>query len=124
MLFLSLPVIFYYTYQNVFNKPLQDDEFLMSELPGEIEKITEFVPGVESEGKIESVAESFVSYTDIQLVSRQIDWSMVTSCIASETQCICYSQSAEKLVVPPISCRLAVENGWPGRRKENQGISL
>mgnify|MGYP000330194232 CR=1 FL=1 len=57
-------------------------------------------------------------FTDIQLVSRSIDWSLVNSCVASETQCICYGHAVERFVVPDASCRAAVMYGWPGKKRE------
>jgi zona occludens toxin len=59
-------------------------------------------------------------FQDIQLVSRSIDWSMVSSCVANETTCVCYGLSAERLVVPASSCELAVRHGWPSEsRRQN-----
>lgn len=51
----------------------------------------------------------------LALVSDQIDWSKVGACIATEKKCICYGKSAERLVVPPETCRKAVSSGWPGQ---------
>jgi len=66
------------------------------------------------------------SYLDIQLVSRQIDWSIVSSCLSNETSCICYGISAERLVVPKQSCELAVKHGWaqPRRHAPQQSQQL
>lgn len=49
------------------------------------------------------------------LVSDQIDWTRVSACIASTKKCICYGKSSERLVIPPETCRKAVEAGWPGQ---------
>ncbi|GJL76467.1 hypothetical protein [Nitrosomonas sp.] len=35
---------------------------------------------------------------------------LVSSCVANESQCVCYGNMAEKLVVPDTSCRLATNN--------------
>ncbi len=51
----------------------------------------------------------------LSLVSDQIDWSKVGACIATEKKCICYGKSAERLIVPPETCRKAVSSGWPGQ---------
>ena len=51
----------------------------------------------------------------LALVSDQIDWSKVGACVSTEKKCICYGKSAERLVVPPETCRKAVSSGWPGQ---------
>lgn len=51
----------------------------------------------------------------LALVSDQIDWSKVGACVATQAKCICYGKSAERLVVPPETCRKAVSSGWPGQ---------
>jgi hypothetical protein len=70
LLFLSLPVIFYYTYQSVFadrsTKQVEDEKILSD---------------------------------------------------------VCYRLSAERLVVPSSSCKLAVRHGWPSESKR-QNLSL
>jgi zona occludens toxin len=117
LLFLLLPVLFYYTYQSVFNKEVEEnsESLLLSEEIVETEKVDLFVKEQEPI-EVLQVANTFL---DIQLVSRNIDWSKVSSCIASDSQCICYGQSAERLVVPSSSCELAVKHGWPGRKDSN-----
>lgn len=49
------------------------------------------------------------------LVSDHIDWSQVAACVSNSTKCVCYGPSAEKLVIPPETCRKAVTSGWPGQ---------
>lgn len=51
----------------------------------------------------------------LALVSDQIDWSKVSACVSTASKCVCYGPSAEKLVIPPETCRKAVTSGWPGR---------
>jgi hypothetical protein len=60
---------------------------------------------------VNDVDQAYESTIDIQLLTRQIDWSLVSSCVANETQCVCYGYMAEKLVIPDNSCRLAAANG-------------
>lgn len=47
------------------------------------------------------------------VVSDQIDWSKVSSCVSNKNNCVCYGKSAERLVIPPETCRNAVKHGWP-----------
>lgn len=51
----------------------------------------------------------------LALVSADIDWSKVGACVSTEKKCICYGKMAEKLVIPPETCRKAVTSGWPGQ---------
>lgn len=51
----------------------------------------------------------------LALVSDQVDWSKVAACLSDERRCICYGRSAERLVIPPETCRKAVTSGWPGQ---------
>lgn len=51
----------------------------------------------------------------LALVSDHVDWSKVSACVSSASKCVCYGPSAEKLVIPPETCRKAVSSGWPGR---------
>ncbi|BBL35719.1 hypothetical protein Nstercoris_01994 [Nitrosomonas stercoris] len=58
-----------------------------------------------------------VSYA---VVTSTIDWSKISSCISNVNKCVCYGLSAEKLVIPPETCRKAVSSGWPGRKGRNE----
>ena len=50
---------------------------------------------------------------DVQLLTPDIDWSIVSACLASpKLGCVCYGQSGQRLVVPKESCELAVTSGW------------
>ncbi|SFM30409.1 zonular occludens toxin domain-containing protein [Nitrosomonas communis] len=50
------------------------------------------------------------------IVSDQVDWSKVMSCVSSESKCICYGYSVEKLAIPNETCRSAVKHGWPRKQ--------
>ncbi len=47
------------------------------------------------------------------VVSDQVDWSKVIGCISNKTKCVCYGHSAETLVIPVETCRIAVKHGYP-----------
>lgn len=116
---MSLPVIFYYTYQSVFadrSTEQVEDEMFLSEQEFQSDLIP--VAPVEADEVQETVLSEPV-FQDIQLVSRSIDWTMVSSCVANETTCVCYGLSAERLVVPLASCELAVKHGWPNRKRRS-----
>lgn len=51
----------------------------------------------------------------LPLVSDRVDWEKVSACLATKEKCICYGHNAERLVIPPDTCRLAVKHGWPGK---------
>ena len=111
LLFLMLPVIFYYTYNSVFAKHYQEVAVESSIQDEETVSLVSTEP--EFIEVVNDAEQVYVSTIDIQLLTRQIDWSLVSSCVANETQCVCYGSMAEKLVVPDTSCRLATNNGWP-----------
>jgi zona occludens toxin len=111
LLFLMLPVIFYYTYNSVFAKHYQEDAIETSTQDVETVSLVSAEP--EFIEVVNDAEQSYESTIDIQLLTRQIDWSLVSSCVANDTQCVCYGYMAEKLVVPDTSCRLAANNGWP-----------
>lgn len=50
----------------------------------------------------------------VNLVSQSIDWSQISACLENSVSCVCYGKSAERLVVPLDSCKLAVKHGWLG----------
>lgn len=59
-----------------------------------------------------STAEAKQPLFNTQLLTTSINWNQVTACLKSEKSCVCYGQSAEKLIVPKESCELAVSSGW------------
>jgi len=102
---------FYHTYNSVFAKHYQEVAVEDSTQDEETVSFASAEPEfIEVVNDAEQVYESTI---DIQLLTRQIDWSLVASCVANETRCVCYGPMAEKLVVPDTSCRLATNNGWP-----------
>ena len=56
------------------------------------------------------------------LVSDQVDWTKVMSCVSSAKQCICYGHSAERLVIHNDTCRLASKHGFPRTQKLSGSI--
>ncbi|UJP05632.1 MAG: hypothetical protein LZF61_01245 [Nitrosomonas sp.] len=46
------------------------------------------------------------------MVSDQVDWSQVAGCVASQTNCVCYGHSAQRLNIVPETCTAAIEFGW------------
>ena len=112
-----------YTYQSVFadrSTEQVEDEMILSDQAFQPDLIP--VAAFVADEAQETISSEPV-FQDIQLVSRSIDWSMVSSCVANETTCVCYGLSAERLVVPSSSCELAVRHGWPSDSKR-QNLSL
>ncbi len=117
ILFLLVPVLGYSAYQGVFAKHLTTDEEaeLIQEDSDDNQILSEItIDGVQEQKLVKETN----TFTDIQLVSRSIDWTLVNSCVSSETQCICYGHAVERLVVPDASCRAAVVYGWPVKSRE------
>lgn len=120
LIFIALPFVIYSVYSNVFAKNIQDNEEVetYTENFNEDGDLLETIIGEENIQQLEQPIIEIQSFTDIQLVSRSINWSLVNSCISSETKCICYGHAIERLVVPDASCRAAVMYGWPGKMRE------
>ncbi len=54
---------------------------------------------------------------DVQLLTHDIDWSLVSACLASpKLGCVCYGKSGQRLVIPKESCELAVTSGWDRKK--------
>lgn len=109
LIFLALPFAAYNTYSNIFNK--EKPEVIQSETEQPIE-LSQSNPApmslpIPAPEPMPAIPQSYT------LVSNLIDWSRVASCIANQKTCICYGRSAERLVIPPETCRKAVEAGWP-----------
>lgn len=82
----------------------------------EVQQPHQHVPSISVNSVTSSVTTTTVARpVSLALVSDQIDWSKVAACLATEKKCICYGKSAERLVVPPETCRKAVSSGWPGQ---------
>jgi zona occludens toxin len=58
------------------------------------------------------------SFLVVSPLSNLIDWTKVSSCVASASNCICYGLSGNKLIVPDSSCRIAVRTGWETLKPE------
>lgn len=41
-----------------------------------------------------------------------LDWLKFSSCIASDSKCVCYGKSSERLSISSDTCRNAVKRGW------------
>lgn len=100
-----------YAVQRVMNKidvPIEinpDEEILTS-----IEQDFSNIPLAVSEPQ--PVQEPVKQYFNTQLLSDDIDWSNVSACLANSGSCVCYGQSAQRLIIPKETCELAVLNGW------------
>ena len=118
LIFLSLPVLIYFAYSSVFAKNIEGNED--SQIVVETSEDNHFLSETTIEEVLLEQPEEIETqtFTDIQLVSRSIDWTLVNSCVANDTKCICYGHATERLVVPDASCRAAVMYGWPGRTRE------
>ncbi len=54
---------------------------------------------------------------DVQLLTHDIGWSLVSACLASpKLGCVCYGKSGQRLVIPKESCELAVTSGWDRKK--------
>jgi zona occludens toxin len=55
----------------------------------------------------------------ISPLSNLVNWSKVSTCVASASTCTCYGLSANKLIVPDSSCRIAVRTGWESPKSDS-----
>ncbi len=101
LLFLILPFLGYKAYSSVMSKVTP--EIASSET---IETPNEFIlPSVPTSIRAE---EQITAPSITYLVSDQIDWNKVSSCVSSKEKCFCYGPNAEKISVPNETCRIAV----------------
>ncbi len=111
LLFLIMPFLVYKAYSSVMDKvekpieqvesqssPLTESAFQLTDTPLINQQIEEIKP------------------VTLTIVSNQVDWEKVYSCVATETKCVCYGSSVERLSIPDETCRSAVANGWPSTR--------
>jgi len=64
----------------------------------------------------EKIQQPIKQYFNTQLLSEDIDWSNVSACLANSGSCVCYGQSAQRLIIPKETYELAVLNGWTRKR--------
>lgn len=120
LLLLLLPIMAYRTYSGVFNK--EKTEATLEQIAQE--KPLPQGPSLPSPVSYPVVPAVPVPVFGIPVVSNQVDWTKVSACLSSKTQCICYGTSSERLVIPPDTCRLAVKHGWPGKSSATVATNL
>ncbi|PTQ79709.1 zonular occludens toxin domain-containing protein [Nitrosomonas ureae] len=104
-----------YAVQRVMNKlDIQSEEIAQEEFTAENEIDFSTVPlAVPENGMVpENIQQPIKQYFNTQLLSEDIDWSNVSACLANSGSCVCYGQSAQRLIIPKETCELAVMNGW------------
>ena len=106
-----LTIVFaYFGVQRVVAKTNPDTEIILSD-----ETVKE-QPVIASPQPVKPV-ELQRNLFDVQLLTHDIDWSIVSACLASpKLGCVCYGQSGQRLVVPKESCELAVTSGWDRKK--------
>jgi len=112
LLFLIVPFIGWKAYSSVMNKtnPVEIEQ------PLAINNDSFSVPTYETaQNSLETPIPEHKPLTE-PIVSNQVDWDKVGSCIASDSKCICFGLSNEHLSIPPETCRTAVVYGWPSNR--------
>ncbi|MDV6345555.1 zonular occludens toxin domain-containing protein [Nitrosomonas sp. Is37] len=112
------PLLVYFSFDRIMSRLDPQEPTTTIEAKAEIEK-PQVIP-VNQPGKPAPVLLP-VAPTTPTLVSDQVDWSRVLTCISSKTQCICYGHSTERLVIPVETCRLAAKHGFP--RKSQPAIA-
>lgn len=108
------PLMFYLSVVRVLDKMEQtepQEETQLAEKPKEENEQPKPTPINHPNNHESPIAPVRVAHT---VVSDQIDWNKVSSCLSNKTSCVCYGKSAERLVIPPETCRIAVKHGWPG----------
>lgn len=52
-------------------------------------------------------------FTDISMLSKDVDWTKISACMSSKSYgCVCYGTSAERVMIPKETCEAAVQFGW------------
>lgn len=109
---------FYRSYTNVMAKTTQFADITKDETSSNTpQNTTSQTPQIPSNPTAQSTQTTVQTIRPITyaVVSSQVDWTLVSACIASVKKCICYGKSSERLVIPAETCRKAVEAGWPGQ---------
>lgn len=106
-----LTIVFaYFGVQRVVAKTNPDTEIILSDEPVKEQPVTVTPQPVKP---VELQRNLF----DVQLLTHDIDWSIVSACLASpKLGCVCYGQSGQRLVIPKESCELAVTSGWDRKK--------
>ena len=110
-------VFAYFGYDRVMakTKPQSADVLFSQDIEGE--KITtDSVQPVQPAANVQ-IATPMRVFTDVQLLTQDIDWSLVSACLTSPNLgCVCYGKAGQRLVIPKESCELAVTSGWDRKK--------
>lgn len=60
----------------------------------------------------ESVVNNAPVRQSMSMLSDAYDWSQVSACLSSKTNCVCYGRSAQRLNIDPATCAAAIDYGW------------
>ena len=123
-LFLALPILLYTSYQVVAGKGEQNTET-------ETAKVAEIEPTESITALPIQIPETITSDSEPQIkettrilptvLSNQYDWDRIAACLDSKSNgCVCYGQSAERLMIPLETCQLAARHGWTQAKKNNK----
>ena len=115
---LILTAVFaYYGYDRVMAKTKPQSAEILFSQDVEGEKITaDSAQPVQPAANVQ-IATPMRVFTDVQLLTQDIDWSLVSACLTSPNLgCVCYGKAGQRLVVPKESCELAVTSGWDRKK--------
>ncbi|MCW5600234.1 zonular occludens toxin domain-containing protein [Nitrosomonas sp.] len=116
---LAIPTIAYMFYQQVVTPRLADAPVL-TELEQINDETITTIPNTDKPATIQYGQNATINDKPIlpvthAVVSNTIDWEKVSACLSTKDKCICYGHNAERLVIPPETCRIAAQHGWPGK---------
>ena len=104
-----------YAFDRIVSKGTIAPEFMQAEATT-TETPTKLEPPPNLPQQVIKIEPAQKTFNSIQLLTDSIDWSLVKSCIKNKEKCVCYGQSAERLVIDKTSCEMAIDYGWPGKK--------
>lgn len=110
---IAVPVMAYQAFDRIYSKA---DETIVSQDEQETEPQSTPEKLTSTETQPAELTQQVIIPTLPSLLSANYDWQNIAACLSSENiGCICYGDSAQRLVVPIETCELAAKHGW-GRK--------
>jgi zona occludens toxin len=128
LVLLAIPTIAYMFYQQVVSPRLADAPVLTESAQINNETITT-ISNSDKPATIQYRQNTTMNDKPIlpvthAVVSNTVDWQKVSACLSTKDKCICYGHNAERLVIPPETCRIAAQHGWPGKSTATVATNL
>ncbi len=118
------PILGYQAYERIISKTqVNEDEYLSSNKIDQVDQENIAYVSTQSESQASEKSQQINVATEIYrelptIVSTKYDWDRISACLDSKQfGCVCYGQSAERLMIPLETCKLASKYGWTQTRR-------